>query len=234
MKNAIVVHTSGCTQVWEWELLQIIRSHVLLLLVTLLTVPITSYASLIYSVDRSIGEGHVQGTITTNGKTGILGSIDFIDWSLNIFDLSHSTILTPQNSHLSAENVIGTYEDLSIDADATDISTNAWIFLASQPSPSIGWLIDHIWSGLRFYNDEYILTSRNPDQDYLQGGLTGRVIFAVAQIPEPSILGLFGVGTVGLIARRLCQNHRLRKKGARLDLFDSPNKGMQPTRYARG
>jgi len=25
-----------------------------------------------------------------------------------------------------------------------------------------------------------------------------------------------------------------KEKGARLDLFDSPNKSMQPTRYARG
>src|SRR6476659_2496100 len=41
-------------------------------------------ASIIYTVDQTIGVGSVIGTITTDGQTGTLGIANFLSWNLTL------------------------------------------------------------------------------------------------------------------------------------------------------
>lgn len=72
-----------------------------------------AWGSIIYSIDRTVGDGWIRGTITTNGGLGNLvlydcdhpveclpGKSFITDWALTIFDGTGSFTLNRQNSGL--------------------------------------------------------------------------------------------------------------------------------------
>lgn len=168
----------------------------------------TANASIIYDVDRAIGDGTVTGYITTNGDTeGFLTQDEIVDWSLTLTPetgVTGTITSNPLNSNvfIFGSAVTATATELSYDFTPADTTTfmlfsglNLFWCLETTGCNDAADLSEHIGSG----------TVATQSVDY--SGFTGEnsLVFATATVvPVPAAVWLFGSGLIGLagFARR--------------------------------
>jgi len=169
-------------------------------------------AGSVFTIDNAVGAGSVSGTIQTDGTIGTLSAADILDWNLLLNNGSSTfTLLGPLSGNNSQLDAFGS--DLSATAtqllfDFTDLSTSGFYLFQN---PTIG-------SGMNYFcmetytgctgapAGESLLISAGGGSQYT--ALSGTVVIGTLAIPEPTTLGLVGLGAVILIARR--KNHRVR------------------------
>jgi hypothetical protein len=165
-------------------------------------------ASIVYDVDRTIGDGTVTGYITTNGDTeGFLTQDEIEDWSLTLTpDTGETGTLTssPVNSNvfIFGTAVTATATELSYDFTPTDTTTfmlfsglNLFWCLETTGCNDAPDLSEHIGSG----------TVATQSVDYSDFTGENSLVFATATVvPVPAAVWLFGSGLIGLagFARR--------------------------------
>jgi hypothetical protein len=183
-------------------------------IVTLLA-SVAANASIIYNVDRIIGDGTVTGFIETDGTLGVLGSGNITDWTLT---------LTAPNLYLGPTDVI----------DIADTAAAAQVVGTAVTATSTQLLFDFSLSGEHYA----LFIGGTPEQnswclETAAGNCTGNgigehiswdennpfgnpgaaqsvahtglVVFAEVQtVPVPAAAWLFGSGLLGLVgmARR--------------------------------
>jgi len=175
--------------------------------VTLLA-SVTANASIVYSLNRTIGAGTVTGFIETDGTIGVLGSANITDWmlTLNAPNLRDGPTVVINASDIGASIVV--FDGTALSASTTALtfnfsapgSTNSIIFVDNGNIH--GWGINQCFSG---FNRECIwrdATLANTDAESV--ARTGAIDIGVSAVPVPAAAWLFGSGLLGLVgmARR--------------------------------
>jgi hypothetical protein len=181
-------------------------------LVLLSSVSTISSASIIYSVDRTIGAGTVTGTIETTGKQGVLSDADIMNVSLTV----SAPDLPGSPESLTIPGIFGnavTATDTQLLFDFAASGDNYfWVQGLGSP-PVTNGVVWHLETGgfsavgfgehITYIGEapegaEITIQSVNPSP-------SGTVVFAeVATVPVPAAVWLFGSGLIGLVglARR--------------------------------
>jgi hypothetical protein len=181
----------------------------------------TANASIIYDINRTIGEGTVTGSIQTDGTLGVLREGNIENWSITLFapnlnagnpytfDItSGDTFLRPKGS-TSTTPVSATSTELLY-----DFSTSGYFMLMSNTVSVSGTTTAYFWcletsgcSGgpdLSEHIGHTIIGGSVADQ-WVQYTDTDTVVFAtVTAVPVPAAAWLFASGLLGLVgfARR--------------------------------
>ena len=170
----------------------------------------TANAALItYDVDRTIGDGTVEGTITTDGTLGNGLSVDIMkDWSLTLTvpDLADPNVIftatiDPGNSNLifGSSVINATETELSFDFD---LAGNDYM-LFSGGTTELFWCMETSAGGCNGPDSsEHIGVNAVA---FYSVPHTGEIVFATATVvPAPAAVWLFGSGLIGLVgfARR--------------------------------
>ena len=174
--------------------------------VTLLA-SVTANAAIVYNLDRTIGAGTVTGFIETDGTIGVLGAANITDWTLTLTAPNLSggpTVVIDAADANSITTVTGTALTASATGLTFDFSSNGstnWFLLWSTSSLD-GYRLNQCFSG---NNQECIFRDNvTPNTEAQWVDRSGQVEFAVAAVPVPAAVWLFGSGLLGLIgvARR--------------------------------
>ena len=170
----------------------------------------TANAALItYDVDRTIGDGTVEGTITTDGTLGNGLSVDIMkDWSLTLTvpDLANPNVIftatiDPGNSNLifGGSVINATETELSFDFN---LAGNDYM-LFSGGTTELFWCMETAAGGCNGPDSsEHIGVNAVA---FYSVPHTGEIVFATATVvPVPAAVWLFGSGLIGLVgfARR--------------------------------
>lgn len=167
-----------------------------------------------YASVRSVGEGIVDLSITTDGTRGVLTTSNLVDWLVTVTWMGTSfTIRGPQAGNNSQAWIAGTA--LSATAQRLTFNFSApGVNFALFQSPGTG-------SGGTFYcaqtaqcsgaglPGESLTPFPPPDSGFTpttDSFLAGRVVLATATptpVPEPTSIALLAAGMLGLAARRL-------------------------------
>ena len=153
-------------------------------------------ASIVYNVDRTVGDGSVRGFIETDGTIGILNNNNITDWelTLTVLGLSDTIELGPKSRHSLAGNATAaTATQLWFDFDVKN-STNYLFFEGTNPA--------NFWC-LQTQNcvgppsaSETISVSNSRSQ----AARSGRIAFAqISAVPVPAAVWLFGTALIGLV-----------------------------------
>ncbi|MEN9630807.1 MAG: hypothetical protein RJA10_4035, partial [Pseudomonadota bacterium] len=94
---------------------------------TLLMASLTAQASIVYSINRIIGSGTVQGTITTDGTIGVLQNVNILSWSITV---AHQNLVAGSPQSMSSASGIGAG---FISGDALVATSTDLIFNYSDP-----------------------------------------------------------------------------------------------------
>jgi hypothetical protein len=170
----------------------------------------TANAALItYDVDRAIGDGAVEGTITTDGTLGDGVSVNIMqDWSLTLTvpdPGDPSIILTatidPDNSNLIFGSTVinATETELSFDFD---LAGNDFM-LFSGGTTELFWCMETSAGGCNGPDSHEHIGVQGTA--FYSVPHTGEIVFATATVvPVPAAVWLFGSGLIGLVgfARR--------------------------------
>ena len=158
---------------------------------------IASAIPITYVVDQMIGVGSVTGTITTDGRIGIISGNNVQSWSLDLNGIGAAHHITEGNSDVvvTGANVTATSTDLSFNFDGP-----------------AGFLLfqDGLFSGTQYWcnastsgdcdqGKSVVPESFNSSSAQFASASGYQVIATVAAVPEPStwammILGFAGVG----------------------------------------
>jgi hypothetical protein len=168
---------------------------------------VTANASIVYNINRTIGEGTVTGSVTTDGTIGVLGSANITDWALTLF--------APNLRNGPTRIITSADAGASIIFEGTALSASAiaLTFDFSAPSPAnrmtlydsgdlVGWRLNFCFAG---NNLECIMRDATISNTTAQSvAHTGAIDIGVAAVPVPAAVWLFGSGLLGLIgvARR--------------------------------
>jgi hypothetical protein len=160
--------------------------------------------------------GSIQGTITTDGATGNLSASDFINWNINVYDTSHTLLLTldSSNSNTFVSDVItATPTELQLPEPVTGSEFSNLLVFREGP---LGAFLNYQWF-VGSSNANIISES----SDTPAGGTiffsaaSTESPFVIASVPEPSTIVLGAIGTTSLFLygcwRRL-DRHRQRRK----------------------
>ena len=153
-------------------------------------------ASIVYNVDRTVGDGSVRGFIETDGTIGILNNNNITDWelTLTVLGLSDTIELGPKSRHSLAGNATAaTATQLWFDFDVKN-STNYLFFEGTNPA--------NFWC-LQTKNcvgppsaSETISVSNSRSE----AARSGRIAFAqISAVPVPAAVWLFGTALIGLV-----------------------------------
>jgi len=110
-------------------------------------------AAVTYTVDRTVAQGKISGTIVTTGKTGVLAASDILDWNLTVdADGVPATVgkllgpLSGGNSNLALTGMALTATPTELFYDfsvffgffqlVTPIPNAVWQMQAGPPSPT--------------------------------------------------------------------------------------------------
>ena len=164
-------------------------------------------AAIVYNVNRIIGDGTVTGFIETDGTTGVLASVNITDWVLtltapnlkggspDIIDFANNISSFVVGSALSASSTALTF-DFTI--------ANGQNALYLQGSSGNYYCIQTEQRFCEAGSGEKIGKDATTDS-VTEFASQGQIIdFAVAAVPVPAAVWLFGSGLIGLIgvARR--------------------------------
>lgn len=164
-------------------------------------------ASIIYNIDRTIGSGTVQGTITTDGTIGTLSAGNIESWSVTV---THPNLRSGSPHSMSA---IGLRSD-HIRGDALTASLTQLTFDFSDPGPEYFLLYDysaywcHASAGQGGCGDSLLASVESVgflnsfDLPYEVAHRGAVVIASVDNVPEPGSLALGGLALAGLAGLR--------------------------------
>lgn len=186
---------------------------------TLLICGGSAVANITYTVNHTVLNGSVTGSITTDGATGLLTGADILSWNLLLKGGNASFTLTTLNSVVLDYGTNGFYGPPSIDVTATthDLyfnysGTDAGYF-AFQTNPPYGG--QQYWCNAT-HNQTFdcavgesvvpVLFSDSSSQ--YDTSRVGNQIIGVAGVPEPvawlmMLVGFAGVGGLMRARRRL-------------------------------
>ena len=167
----------------------------------------TANAALItYDVDRTIGDGTVEGTITTDGTLGNGLSVDIMkDWSLTLTvpDLADPNVtIDPGNSNLifGSSVINATETELSFDFD---LAGNDYMLFSGGTTTELFWCMETAAGGCNGPDSSEHIGVKGVA--FYSVPHTGEIVFATATVvPVPAAVWLFGSGLIGLVgfARR--------------------------------
>ena len=180
---------------------------------------VTANASIIYDIDRTIGEGTVTGSIQTDGTLGVLREGNIENWSITLF-APNLNAGNPYTFDITSGDTFlrGTDGTTPVSATSTelmyDFGTSGYFMLMSNIVSVPGTTTAYFWcletsgcSGgpdLSEHIGHTISTGSIADQ-WVQYTDTDTVVFAtVTAVPVPAAVWLFGSGLLGLVgfARR--------------------------------
>jgi len=180
------------------------KSTFLALLAVLLS-PMAANADIIYTVDRTVGDGTVNGYITTDGTLGVLSTANIVDWA---FTLTAPNLLGGASSSIDfATALVTAIVGAATTATATDITFDFGVadsyllFWGNATNADTWWCLITDIAGCFGVDAENIGYSSD-------GGAAQTVYYDSAQIiasvavPEPGTLALLGIGLLGMGAAR--------------------------------
>lgn len=181
------------------------KSFLATLLLSLVTA--TANAALItYDVNRTIGEGTVTGTITTDGTMGVLSELNIVDWTL--------TLSAPNLNNGVPDTITMTAGDTILrGSSVTAQGLNLWYdFSLNEPRGNYFYLVgnsNNFWclETSICISGEPTLAEQMGRNDNgvavaqaVQYTSEDRIAFATATVvPVPAAAWLFGSGLLGLI-----------------------------------
>ena len=165
-------------------------------------------ATTVYNLDRIIGAGTVTGFIETDGTIGVLSSANITNWVLtltapNLGGGSPDVIAADIGSitALQGKALTASASVLTFDFDA--VGSN-YLFLLGT-SQDNWWAIDTTGCSSSSSSGEECIAEDATTGDVTEAAnRSGTIDFAVATVPVPAAVWLFGSGLLGLIgvARR--------------------------------
>ncbi|HML18250.1 MAG TPA: PEP-CTERM sorting domain-containing protein [Bryobacteraceae bacterium] len=165
-------------------------------------------APVTFNVNLTIGSGSVTGTIETDGTIGTLAQSDILNWDLLLNDgVSTFTLLGPLSGNNSAIDFAGT--DLSETSTQLLFNFSGSIggFLLQNPGIGSGknyFCAQTAGSGLCISGSGEGVEVNSEDTEQITDLSGSQVIGSLSgsTVPEPSTLGLLGVGALTLLLRR--------------------------------
>lgn len=158
-------------------------------------------ATIIYEVNRVIGNGTVTGFIETDGTLGSISELQFIDWSLDMTspDINGGVTSTSSTGDIifnTGAMITATATDLLFDYDFNSVfgfytSVSAWWCLAGGAGGDNGCYQSP--GELMGYSD----TTGN-DAEYASRSGVQSFASVTTSVPEPGSLALIGIGLLGL------------------------------------
>jgi hypothetical protein len=174
---------------------------------TLLAPAAASAQNITYSVNRTIGNGTVVGSLVTDGTIGLLNGANILNWSVT---LTSPNLLAPGGVEVISGVGAGVSATSALTASATELTfdfgvANAFFFL--QGPSNNAWCMT---SGPTSCNGEptpsegIFFGIGNNWAEVISPTGVQTIATAVAQVPEPATasLLLFAVAGLGVAARR--------------------------------
>ena len=180
-------------------------------LALLSSVSTSSIASIVYSVDRTIGAGTVTGTIETNGNLGVLADSDILNVNLTVSapNLPGSPESLPWFTGISGNAVSATDTQLLFDFSA---SGDNYFAVQGPGDPEttgvygVFWHLETAGFSAVGFGEHITYVNSVGNEVTIQSVIpTGSVVFAeVTTVPVPAAVWLFGSGLLALasISRR--------------------------------
>jgi hypothetical protein len=170
-----------------------------------LVAPVSKAEDILYTVNLAFGSaGTAIGTITTDATQGVLDPSNIVSWNLALYDGTNSTTLTPSNSTVGYGVLNGPGANTDLSATPTTLLFNyevgdfgSWDFSGTGGQ---GELCITSYSNCFGPADTFGTYGIGGDGQWVYSGASGTqvVAFDGTVVPEPSTLGLLGIGLVSI------------------------------------
>jgi hypothetical protein len=146
----------------------------------------------------------VIGTITTDGQAGTLGTSNFLGWNLTLNGNGASFTIASSDANafikVQGSDVFATLTEITFNFSAAD---NGYLLFQDGAFSGMHYWCNAASAGDCFQGMSVIPESFN-SSSAINVSASGTQVIASASVPEPSTLGLIGLGLLGLgaMARR--------------------------------